>query len=176
MTEDSNTPFDQSAFKASLAEAQAALSAFAEGPARDAADAVGDGFVRAGARIAQSLSRAAADGKVTLKELAKIILEELARASLPGLLDRFGGSGSSPFFGARASGGSVVGGGAYLVGERGPELFVPRQAGAISAPAASPVSVTLNIGAGADAESFMRHRGQIAAEIARAVAYGRRNL
>jgi hypothetical protein len=33
--------------------------------------------------------------------------------------------------GARASGGPVSSGGAYLVGERGPELFVPRASGMI---------------------------------------------
>jgi hypothetical protein len=176
MTDDPHTPFDVQALRADLAEAQAALAAFAEGPARQAADAVGDGFARAGTRIVQSLSRAAADGKITLKELAKVILEELARASLPSLLERLGAPQGGNFFGARAAGGPVFPGRSYLVGERGPELFTPRQAGAVGAPAVSPVGITLNIGAGADAESFLRHRGQIAADIARAVAYGRRNL
>ncbi len=176
MTDDPPKPLDLAAFRANLAEAQAALSAFAEGPAREAAEAVSDSFTRAGTRIAQSLTRAAADGKVTLKELAKVILEELARASLPALLERIGPPRQQAFFGARAAGGAVFPGGSYLVGERGPELFTPRQAGAVTAAAASPVSVTLNIGAGADADSFLRHRGQIAAEIARAVSYGRRNL
>lgn len=35
------------------------------------------------------------------------------------------------FFGARAGGGDVLGGRAYLVGESGPEMFVPRTAGMV---------------------------------------------
>ena len=36
-----------------------------------------------------------------------------------------------PKYGARASGGAVNAGGAYLVGENGPEYFVPNQSGSI---------------------------------------------
>jgi hypothetical protein len=39
--------------------------------------------------------------------------------------------GSFGFGGARASGGDVMGGRSYLVGEQGPEMFVPRTAGTI---------------------------------------------
>ena len=35
-------------------------------------------------------------------------------------------------FGRRASGGSVMGGGSYLVGERGPEMFSPGVSGMIT--------------------------------------------
>ena len=35
--------------------------------------------------------------------------------------------------GSRALGGPVTGGGSYLVGERGPEIFTPRSSGSISA-------------------------------------------
>lgn len=168
---------DPARLRSDLAEAQAALQAFAEGPARDAADAISSRFAEAGDRIARSLSRAAADGRITMKELAKAILEELARIALPTLLERLGGAGTAAsLFGARASGGSVVAGGAYLVGERGPELFTPRQAGAIGPASGAGVTINLTISPGADVEGFMRHRGQIAADIARAVAYGRRNL
>jgi hypothetical protein len=52
---------------------------------------------------------------------------------------------------------------------------VPHQAGAIGASAGA-VSVHFHLGAGADAAGIARHQGQIAAQIARAVAYGRRNL
>lgn len=83
----------------------------------------------------------------------------------------------APFFGARAAGGAVNAGGAYLVGERGPELFAPRQGGDIvSAANAGAVTVNFHFAAGADTTSVARHQGQIAASIARAVAYGRRNL
>lgn len=42
-----------------------------------------------------------------------------------------GSSGGSLFGGARANGGDVFGNRAYLVGERGPEMFVPRTAGLV---------------------------------------------
>lgn len=42
-----------------------------------------------------------------------------------------GGSTGAALSGARADGGPVNAGGTYLVGERGPELFTPRTAGAI---------------------------------------------
>lgn len=42
-----------------------------------------------------------------------------------------GGSTTTSFGGPRASGGPVSAGTAYLIGEEGPELFVPRQSGAV---------------------------------------------
>ena len=158
---------------AELSEAEAALAAFAKGPARKAADDIANSFERAGTRIARVLGRAAVDGEVSMKRLAKIILEELAKIALDKIISK--PSGALPFFGARAAGGAVTPGGAYLVGERGPELFTPSRAGTVSS-AAAPVEVHFHLGAGADAQSLVRHQGQIAAQIARAVAYGRRNL
>ncbi len=43
----------------------------------------------------------------------------------------FGPSGDIPIDGGRASGGPVKGGGSYIVGEKGPELFVPGSSGNI---------------------------------------------
>lgn len=156
-----------------LAEAGAALRDFASGPAREAADEIAVAFDRAGARIVTALGRAARGGELSFKRLAKTVLEELARLALSNVL---GKGGALPFFGARAAGGPVVNGGSYLVGERGPELFVPRQAGAIAPAASAPIAVHFHFGANTDAASIARHQGQIAAQIARAVAYGRRNL
>jgi phage-related minor tail protein len=167
-----DSKFDLAGFQAELGGASAALNEFAQGPARRAADEVGAAFDRAGARIAQTLSRAALSGEVSFKRLAKVVLEELARLALSQIF----GKGGMSFFGAKAGGGSVNAGGAYLVGERGPEMFAPRQSGTISPVASAPVSVHFHLGAGADAASIARHQGQIAAQIARAVAYGRRNL
>jgi hypothetical protein len=48
-------------------------------------------------------------------------------SGLGGLLGKF----IQPFFGARAGGGDVLAGHAYLVGERGPEPFIPRSSGTI---------------------------------------------
>lgn len=147
---------------------------FAQGPARRAADEVGVSFERAGARIARALGSAAAGGENAFRRMAKVVLEELAKLALQRI---FTSSGSkAPFFGGKAGGGAVNVGGAYLVGERGPEVFVPRQAGSIAQPQSGAVNVHFHLGAGADANAIVRHQGQIAASIARAVAYGRRNL
>lgn len=159
-------------FHEELGAAAAALQDFAQNTARRAADDVSVSFERAGQRIARALGRAAIDGETSFKRLAKTILEELAKVALDRIFPR---GGKAPLFGARANGGAVNAGGAYLVGERGPELFVPRQGGDIVG-AAGAVSIHFHLGAGADAHAITRHQGQIAAAVARAVAYGRRNL
>lgn len=167
------TDINLSAFQSELAAAGAALDAFAQGPARRAADEVSASFDRAGERIGRALARAALSGEGSFKRLAKVALEELSRVALNQI---FGKSGGLPFFGARAAGGAVNAGGAYLVGERGPELFAPRQSGTIAPAASGAVHVHFHIGAGAEAGEVARHQGQVAAAVARAVAYGRRNL
>lgn len=48
-----------------------------------------------------------------------------------GIKSYFGGGGEPSVDGARANGGPVRGGGTYLVGERGPELFSPNRSGLI---------------------------------------------
>lgn len=72
-----------------------------------------------------------------------------------------GGIFSKLFGGARASGGPVESGRAYLVGERGPELFMPRQSGRIQASGAG--GITINVHGVTDADSFRRSRTQVAA-------------
>lgn len=167
-------PFSMQELQAELASASAALQDFAAGPARRAADDVSAAFERAGRRIAGALANAAVDGEASFKRLAKVILEELARLALARVFTA--GGAKLPYFGAKAQGGAVNAGGAYLVGERGPELFVPRASGAIATEAAAPVSVHFHFADDAGARAIERHQGQIAAAIARAVAYGRRNL
>lgn len=169
-----NTSFDLAAFQSELGAASAVLQDFAQGPARRAADDIGGSFERAGQRIARAMGSAASGGENAFKRMAKVILEELAKIALQRIFTS--GASKLPFFGAKAAGGHVNAGGAYLVGERGPEVFVPRQGGAIAQPGSGAVSVHFHLGNGADAKTIARHQGQIAAAIARAVAYGRRNL
>ena len=165
--------FDLAKFQTDLGAASTALQEFAQGPARRAASDVGSSFERAGQRIATALGRAASGGEISFKRLAKVILEEFAKLALERIFTQGGKQPS--FFGAKAAGGAVNMGGAYLVGERGPEVFVPRQSGAIAQQSGA-VSVHFHLGAGADAHAISRHQSQIAASVARAVAYGRRNL
>jgi len=88
------------------------------------------------------------------------------------------GQASSRFSGARADGGPVLPGGAYLVGERGPEVFRPSSAGSIDSTVGggARVVVNFNLGEGANIDTFRRSQGQIMAVLARAVENGQRRL
>jgi len=161
-------------FQVELASAGAALQSFAQGPVKKSADDISASFDQAGRRIGAALGRAATGGENAFKRMAKVILEELAKIALTEIFKS--ASSGVPFFGGKAGGGAVNVGGAYLVGERGPEMFVPRRAGEIVSASNGAVSIHFHLGAGADAAAISRNQGQIAAAIARAVAYGRRNL
>jgi phage-related minor tail protein len=112
-----------------------------EGPLADGAD-------RAGRRIEQGLLRAVRTGKLgfdDLKRIALSALDEIAASSLKSLLGGSGGGGGGGLLSlgtsllssalglpGRATGGPVAPGRAYVVGERGPELFVPTSSGNIA--------------------------------------------
>lgn len=166
--------FDQdglSAVPARAAEAAAALDSL-KAPAERAARSIDEAFARAGASLVKSLARAASDGQVSLAELARAVLGA-AGAALKG-----GGLGealSKSFAGARADGGPVLPGGAYLVGERGPEVFRPASAGSIEPVGSGGVSVTINV-QGGEASGLVRSDAQIAQALARAVSLGARRL
>jgi phage-related minor tail protein len=66
--------------------------------------------------------------------LEKAVFSPLADFAVGGFSDLFGIVGASSgvgYGGHRAAGGSVYGGQAYVVGERGPEIYVPSTAGTI---------------------------------------------
>jgi hypothetical protein len=65
-------------------------------------------------------------------------------------------AGFSPRPKARAAGGSVMGGGAYRVGEFGPELFVPSGSGSIRPNAGGSGTTIINLNGIVDAESARR--------------------
>ncbi|MCS6622772.1 hypothetical protein N0B44_07615 [Roseibacterium beibuensis] len=158
------------------AEAAAALDALKE-PAERAARSIEDAFDRAGAGLTRSLAGAAADGEISLAELARAVLAAInaaAGGTAGGLSAAIAQAASSMFAGARADGGPVVGGGAYLVGERGPEVFRPAGSGAVEPVAAQGVTVNVRVDGGADA--LLRSEAQIAQAMARAVSLGARRL
>jgi len=161
-----------SAVPARAAEAAAALDAL-KAPAERAARSIDEAFARAGASLARSLARAASDGQVSLAELARAVLGAAGAALKGGLADTL----TKSFSGARADGGPVLPGGAYLVGERGPELFRPASAGTIDALAGggAGVSVTVNV-QGGDVPGLIRSDAQLAQALARAVSLGARGL
>ncbi|PVM90765.1 phage tail tape measure protein [Caulobacter endophyticus] len=159
------------------AEAGEALASL-EAPARAAARSIEEVFAVAGASLARSLSRAAADGEVSLGELARAVLGAVSgggRSGGGGLGEALGAALSGAFSGARAEGGPVTGGGAYLVGERGPEVFRPAGAGTIEAAGGGGISVTVQV-SGGDAGGLARSDAQLAQALARAVSLGARRL
>lgn len=131
-----------------------------------------------------NLERAALNGSTTMRDMVNSILADLqrvaARAFITGPLENVFNSvlGSAlSFGGARAAGGPVAPGQAFLVGERGPELFVPAQPGTVvphGRSGAAP-AIVFNVQT-SDAASFMRSQTQIAAMITRAARRGQRNL
>ena len=164
---------DQVALRA--AEAGAALEAL-KAPAQEAADAIEAAFGRAGDSLTRSLARAAADGEVSLAELARAVLNAVnaAAGSQGGGLSAAIQSVMSSFGGMRADGGPVLGGAAYLVGERGPEVFRPSMGGEIG-----PVGgggVTVNVAVDGGAPALLRSEAQIAQMLARAVSLGARRM
>jgi len=160
------------------AEAAAALEALRE-PAGRAADAIDAAFSRAGESLSRSLAKAAADGEISLAELAQAVLAAVNAAAGAGggggLADILSGVLKGGFGGARAAGGPVTGGGAYLVGERGPEVFRPAGAGTVEPAAGGGMTVNVTV-QGGGAEGLIRSEAQIAQALARAVSLGARRL
>jgi hypothetical protein len=97
--------------------------------------------------------------KTSFKEIANTLIAEFVRIQAKKLFaNLFSGEGTSSIFAAimgKASGGPVNGMTPYLVGEQGPELFVPRGAGTIipNGQMGGGAAVTYNINA-VDAASF----------------------
>ena len=129
-------------------------------------------------------------GKFNMGEMVNSMLKDLAklefRQAMTGLFG--GGSGGGGgligsliggfLSGARADGGPVDGGKAYLVGERGPELFVPGSSGGImpsgsfggghggGASGSAPSAVHINIDArGATPDAVQALRSQLATDL-----------
>ena len=156
-----------------------------------------DGFARAGTVLERGLLSAIRRGKLGFDELKSVAFDALnqiaAQALQSGISNLLGGNqgasgnsiGSSlgNLFGAllglpgRATGGPVSPGSAYLVGERGPELFVPTSSGRVEtglgqagAPRDVRVAITLAAPRGTDAPAMLRRSSrQVASAVARAM-------
>lgn len=134
------------------------------------ADGTLGSIARLGDRMATSMTRAAVEGQ-GLSGVLRGIARDLALVTLRETVINPVGNVLSGIIGGlfgRAGGGSVSANTPYVVGERGPELFVPSSAGRIENSAGSgavPVSVALNIDArGADNGAADRLRA-VAGEI-----------
>lgn len=173
------TSMNKNSLEDSLQSAADSLDAFATGPAQAAADALGDAFAKAGKRVSSSLAEAARSGEISVRGLAASLVRDLSNLAL----DRFVTKPleaaflqifqSIPQAGARADGGPVNSGGAYLVGERGPELFVPASSGqVVPNQGVQPISITIHMAPGSNLADVKRSSTQVAAALARAVQRG----
>lgn len=165
---------DRDSFARDVAEMRTTLeSGLVEG-----ADAAGRG-------IETALRRAARTGRIEFEDLARVAgraLGEIAAAALKvdagaGLGAALAGAGAGLLgLPGRATGGPVTGGRAYVVGESGPELFVPTSAGRVErtgdARSSRAVQVTVNVAAPREAGAgFMQETGQqVARSVRRALA------
>lgn len=153
-----------------------------------------DGLERAGSLLENTLGRAIRKGSLDfqdLKTVALSVISDVANAALQsGLSSLFGGGSSGGLLGAgtsilssllgapgRATGGPVTGGRPYIVGERGPELFVPTSAGRVEPNAdmgAAPnIRLTINVsdnGQASAPDQMRRSSRQVARAVRSALA------
>lgn len=164
-----------------VSDAAAELARLAREEIAPAAALIEDAFAGAARGIERELGRAAKTGELSLKGLARSIATELGRVAVDSLVRRpveslLLSALTAPFGGGRAGGGPVSPGAAYLVGERGPELFTPSVPGRIGAVGGGgAVNVTIALPGVSDVAGFRASETQIAAGLARALARGGRN-
>ena len=148
-----------------------------------------DGFGRAGEVLERGLLGAIRKGSLGFEDLRRVglkVLDDIAAQAVGTLFDSVGpgGGGSGGLLGGllgsvlglpgRATGGSVAPDRPYLVGERGPELFVPTSAGRIDtgprAPREMRVSINVVTPRGSDApQALQRSSRQVASAVRRAL-------
>ncbi len=159
---------------AGFARDVAAMRGQLEGPLAQGAESA--------SRVMQGpLERFVRSGKLGFDDLRRLALSALAdiagnalKAGIGGAVDKGIGGVLSSLVGGllglpgRATGGPVTGGRAYMVGERGPELFVPGGDGRIApAQGARTANITVNVNVPRESPApFMAKTGD---QVARAV-------
>jgi phage-related minor tail protein len=163
-----------------LDSAAAALTDFANGPVTSATRTIEQAVDRTFTSMENAIARAVVSGKASMADFVASVVASLERLAvkefiLSPLESALGAVVQAilPVGGARAEGGPVDPGQAYLVGENGPEMFVPAAGGTIVPNARPPVVVNIQA---QDAQSFLKSQSQIAAMLSRALARGQRNL
>lgn len=154
-----------------------------------------DGFSKAGNVLERGLLGALRKGSLGFEDLRRIafnVIDSIAGQALNNLFSSLGGGSGSGGVGGllnlggligsvlglpgRATGGPVAPGRGYVVGERGPELFVPTSAGRIEpgmSAAGRDVRVSINITApqGTSApQALQRSSRQVASAVRRALS------
>jgi hypothetical protein len=150
------------------------------------------GVDRAGRAVETSLLRAVRSGKLGFDDLrttALSVVDEIARAALGIAIPSLGGTSASGGTGlltgliggllglpGRATGGPVSPGRGYMVGERGPELFVPTSAGQVAPTSGASggrdvrVAITVNAQAGEAPRALAQSSRQVARAVRSALA------
>ena len=153
------------------------------------------GIDRAGRAIETSLLRAIRTGKLGFEDLKSVALSVLAEIAASAIRNGIGailGGGQPTGHGGllsqagsilggvlglpgRATGGPVGPGRAYVVGERGPEVFVPTSSGSIAASGSSGarevrVALTINAPANTAPDMLARSSRQVARAVRAALA------
>jgi phage-related minor tail protein len=157
---------------------------------------LGTGADRAATLIENGLARAVRLGKLSFADLERTALSVLseiaAQAVKSGIAALLGGGGSgsgdggllslgtgllSSLLGSpgRATGGPVSPGRPYVVGEQGPELFVPASAGSIATAAPAPardvrVAISISAPTGTEPRALAQSSRQVARAVSRALA------
>lgn len=144
--------------------------------------------------MSEALAKLITQGKLGFQDWKKLLQEVLTEIAKIGTEMIFGtpsgqNSGGSGWAGVlaqaatlfstsgRATGGPVTQGRAYMVGERGPEIFVPERAGRIEtlnggAGGGRPINISINVAAPdtASPQLMQRSARQVARAVRRAVA------
>jgi phage-related minor tail protein len=170
---------DTGAFAKDVAEMKGQL----EGP-------LADGLERAGRVLETALIRAVRTGQLGFEDLKRVALAamaEIAAAAIRAGIQAAAGGGAKgggaggllaaaaqvlgTLLGApgRATGGPVAPGRPYLVGERGPELFVPTSSGRVETGAGSVREVRMSINVSAPAGEAPQALARSSRQVARAV-------
>jgi phage-related minor tail protein len=169
----------------SLSQAGRDVSAFASGTVGAASRTMTGAFNDSFGALEKSVVKATRTGQFSFRDMVNSIISDLARVAIQRSViqpieNAIGGIAGSigSAIGGLAVGGPVGPGSAYLVGERGPELFMPSGNGAIVPNAnlgSARASVVVNVQT-PNAQSFVKSESQVAAMLTRALARGARNL
>ena len=161
---------DTGAFARDVAEMKAQL----DGP-------LAEGLDRAGRVLESALLRAVRTGKLGFEDLKKVALAAMAEIAAAAIRAGIGavtgggkgglGTALAALFGApgRATGGPVAPGRPYLVGERGPELFVPTAGGRVETGRDGVREIRMSIHVSAPPGEAPRALAQSSRQVARAV-------
>lgn len=158
------------------------FKSFALNDVTSSTETISKAFDKVSKDITKSLESAAKSGSLSMKNLASSIIKDLEGVAInqyvtkpiTNIISNIGQSVLN--YGSRAGGGAVNVGGAYLVGENGPEMFVPNTSGKIDNSIGQNINIHINMAQGSNLSDVKRSANQVSAALARAVNRGVGNL